>query len=209
MPALEVACQIKSITIQQGQSTSFTGRYTQPTIQSKGNFFPDLHQSNYKSNNKSIHPTKQPEECMSVDSIESNTAGFVVQMKGCLTNRRYEVATVYVDHYSHLSYVHLQIINTGSEVQKSKIAFEKHAMRQGIHIRRYHTDNGRFSDNTFLNDLMDQCQKITYFGVDARHQNSRAEKRIRDLPEKFRILLLHAIHQMPNASTSHLWPSAL
>ena len=36
------------------------------------------------------------------------------------------MATVYVDHYSHLSYVHLQIINTGSEVQKSKIAFEKH-----------------------------------------------------------------------------------
>jgi len=28
-----------------------------------------------------IHPAKQPGECMSVDSLESNTAGFVAQIK--------------------------------------------------------------------------------------------------------------------------------
>jgi len=60
------------------------------------------------------------------------------------------VATVYMELYSDLSYVHLPIDKTGSELLKSKIAFENYAMRQGIHKQHYHADDGRFADSSFL-----------------------------------------------------------
>ena len=42
----------------------------------------------------------EPGECVSVDQMESPTAGFIAQMKGKLTKGRYKYATVYIDHYS-------------------------------------------------------------------------------------------------------------
>ena len=43
-------------------------------------------------------------------------------------------------------------------------------------------------------------------GINVHHQNGKAEKRIRDLQERTRTMLLHAIHQWPGAITLHLWP---
>jgi hypothetical protein len=43
-----------------------------------------------------------PGECVSVGQLESSTPGFVAQLKGFLTKRRYTCATVFVDHLSRL-----------------------------------------------------------------------------------------------------------
>jgi hypothetical protein len=42
-----------------------------------------------------------------VNQLKSTVPGFVGQMKGWLTNHQYHMATVFVNHYSRLSYVHL------------------------------------------------------------------------------------------------------
>jgi hypothetical protein len=48
-------------------------------------------------------------ECISIDQITLTEVGFYAQMKGKLTKKRYRCATVFVDHYSRLRFVHLQI----------------------------------------------------------------------------------------------------
>ena len=62
-----------------------------------------------------VIPTTRPGQCVSVDKMESTTLGFVAQLKGRLTKRRYRVATIFVDHFSDLSYVHLQPSTTSAE----------------------------------------------------------------------------------------------
>jgi hypothetical protein len=51
--------------------------------------------------------TTKPGECISVDQMMSTEVGFYVQMKGKLTKKWYRCATVFVDHYSRLRFVHL------------------------------------------------------------------------------------------------------
>ena len=80
---------------------------------------------------KHIKPAKIPAECVSVDSFECSTKGLIGQIKGHLMWARYTAATVFVDHYSGLSYVHVQRDQTSVELMKSKMAFENFAGTQG------------------------------------------------------------------------------
>jgi hypothetical protein len=48
-------------------------------------------------------------------------------MKRKLTNKQYRCATIFVDHYSRLHFVHLQIDNTSVETVTTKRAFESFA----------------------------------------------------------------------------------
>jgi hypothetical protein len=54
----------------------------------------------------------KPGECVSIDQMTSTEVGFYAQMKGKLTKKRYRCATIFVDHYSRLRFVHLQINNS-------------------------------------------------------------------------------------------------
>ena len=156
-----------------------------------------------------ILPTVKPGQCISVDQMESSTIGFVAQLKGRLTKRRYRVATIFVDHFSDLSYVHLQSSTSSEETVEAKVAFEAYARDHGVTVEHYHADNGRFADNLFMQSVKEGKQTISFCAVNAHHQNGRAEKRIRDLRETGRTQLLHAISRWPAAITVHLWPYAV
>ena len=65
-----------------------------------------------KANSK-VHEATYPGECVSVD-----------QMEGRLTIKRYKAATVFVDHYSRLRYVHVMSSLTSKETIQAKQAFE-------------------------------------------------------------------------------------
>jgi len=45
-------------------------------------------------------------------------------------------------------------------------------------VLNYHANNGKFADNAFITDVdvKLQQQKVSYCGVNAQHQNVRAEK---------------------------------
>ena len=79
----------------------------------------------------------------------------------------------------------------------------------GVMIQQYHPDNGRFPDNAFLNDARTQMQRVTYCGINAYHQNGRVEKRIRDLQDHARVLIMHVTNELLDAITPHLWPYAI
>jgi hypothetical protein len=56
--------------------------------------------------------------------MQSPTPGLIGQLKGFPTTQRYMAATIFVDHFSRLSFVHLQQSLTSGDTVKAKRAFE-------------------------------------------------------------------------------------
>jgi GAG-pre-integrase domain len=126
----------------------------------------------------STENTITPEGCdvggmVSVDQIQSSTPGIIAQMKGIPTGRRYHIATVYVDHKSDYTYVHLQQSTSSEETLQSKHSFERWAKSCNVTIKRYHSDNGRFVDTAWINDAENQGQIVSMCGAYAHHQNGK------------------------------------
>jgi hypothetical protein len=107
-----------------------------------------------KASHKVFTATK-PGECVSVDQMVSTEVEFFAQMKGKLTKKRYRCATIFVDHYSRLRFVHLQVDNSSKETIAAKHAFKAFAAKHGVKIQHYHCDNGRFFDNAFKQSCHD------------------------------------------------------
>jgi hypothetical protein len=162
-----------------------------------------------KGGASSIKTATKPGQCVSVDQLESPVAGFIGQNKGSFFTKRYRVATVFVDHFSRLSYIYLQESTNGEQTLAAKRSFEAYAASHGVRVLQYHADNGRFSENLFTQHCESNGQIVSLCGVHAHFQNGIAEKRIRDLTERARTSLLHAMHRWPSAVTINLWPYAL
>ena len=158
---------------------------------------------------KSLHSATVPGERISVDMLTSPTPGFIAQMSGALSKKRYNYATVYVDNYSGYSYIHLQQTPDADETLKVKLAFELHAKQHDVAILNYHADNGIFRANKWLHDCAQKQQGITFAGVNAHHQNGRAERRIRLLQELTRTQLIHLSHKWRRINVTPLWPYAM
>ena len=91
---------------------------------------------------KSTKVATRPGQIASVDQLESNTPGFIAQLKGKLTQQRYNYATVFVDQFSGYSFVYLQRCITSKETVQAKHAFERAAEQCGVKILHYHANNG-------------------------------------------------------------------
>ena len=74
--------------------------------------------------NQKLKQVEEPGKCVSVDQLESSMPGFIPQLKGKLTKQCYCAATVFVDHYSGLSYIHMQRQLVSAETLEAKHAFE-------------------------------------------------------------------------------------
>jgi hypothetical protein len=131
------------------------------------------------------------------------------QIKGWLTVQRYHIATVFVDHFSRLSFVYLQKSDTAKEILMAKHAFEGYARTMGVKILHYHADNGWFCENVFMKDVAEQRQTITFCGINAHFQSGVAERRICELQDGARTSLIHAKHRWGVAIDAQLWPYAL
>ncbi|KAG7346849.1 DUF1995 domain containing protein [Nitzschia inconspicua] len=71
-----------------------------------------------------LRKAKQPGQCISIDQLKSPIPGLMGQMKGIPTTKRFNYATVFVDHYSDLSYLVLQETDTADETLAAKHSFE-------------------------------------------------------------------------------------
>jgi hypothetical protein len=66
------------------------------------------------------HLATAPGKMVSVDQMESSAAGSISQIKGKLTRRRYKAATIFVDNFSRMGYVHLQESLTSADTLEAK-----------------------------------------------------------------------------------------
>ena len=105
-----------------------------------------------KSPENDLTPPKptEPGHTVSVDQLVSPTPGLIAQLTGKLTVKRYKNATIFVDNYPKLGYVYLQKTSSADETLKAKQAFETYAYSKGVTIRVYHTDNGIFRANKWV-----------------------------------------------------------
>ena len=158
---------------------------------------------------KIIISATAPRHCVSVDQLISPTPGFVPIHRGKPTTQRYKGATIFVDHYSDLTYCHLMTDMNAEATVAAKEAFERLAGSYNVLIKHYHCDNGLFDTVAFKASIIQANQTISFCGVNAHHQNGRAERRIRDVTEGARTALLHASHRWPKAIHPALWPCAL
>jgi hypothetical protein len=160
-------------------------------------------------NKNKIRVATSPGDCISVDQLESPTPGFIAQLKGRLTKKRYGAATIFVDHASCLSYVHFQQRISSDETVEAKRAFEAYARSHGVTIKHYHADIGRFADNAFMQLVAESGQTLSFCRVNAHFQNGIAEKRIRNLSEQACKQLLHEKARWPEAIEINLLPYAI
>ena len=130
-------------------------------------------------------------------------------MTGFLTTKRYKYATIYVDQYSRYGFVYLQKTASAEETVEGKRAFEAFAKRHGVRIENYHADNGIFKARGWVDECIKSGQGMTYAGVNAHHQNGIAERRIRELQELARSMLIHANARWSGSVTTNLWPYAI
>lgn len=146
-----------------------------------------------------------------MDQLVSPTPGLIPQRKGSLhSTSRYLGATVFVDHFSDFTYVHMMIGNpTGKTTVEAKNAFERVAAEHGVTIGHYHADNGLFDSKEFKEDIRKCQQTLSFCGVNAHHQNGKAESRVKDVTIGARTALLHAAHRWPKAIHASLWPAAM
>ena len=150
-----------------------------------------------------------PGDVISVDQIISPTPGLIAQMSGFITKERYKVATVYVDQATRVGYIYLQKSTGAEETLEGKQAFEQWAATHGVTIRAYHADNGIFKAHKWVRACQEARQPLTFASAGAHHQNGLAERRIRELQDSARTMLIHANKRWPNAVDVHLWPYAL
>ena len=104
-------------------------------------------------------------QIISINQLESSTADFIAQLKGKLTTQRYWYVTVFMDQHSRYAYVYLQWAITSVETIQAKHSFECMAEDMGVCIHHYHADNGRFTDQCFVQDCQKQRQGLTYCRV--------------------------------------------
>ncbi len=151
-----------------------------------------------------------PGERVSVDQLESpSIPGLIAQMTGTLTTKRYKYATVFVDQYTKMGYVHLQKSPDVDETLKAKQAFDEYARQRGVEIKSYQADNGIFRANRWVNSCRESKQPLTFTGVNVHHQNGLAERRIGLLQDLTRAMMIHAQQKWPGAVTPNLWPYAM
>ena len=133
-----------------------------------------------QSNHGKIKPVTAPGQCVSVDQLKSTTPGLVTQLKGRATRNCCCCVTMFVDHHSGLSCIHLMKQLTSEETLRAKKAFKACSRSLGVQMLHCHANNGRFANNAFITSVTQSGQTISYCGVNAHFQNGRAEKCIQD-----------------------------
>jgi hypothetical protein len=156
-------------------------------------------------NHKKLRTATAPGQVVSVDQLVNPTPGFVPTHRGRPTTKRYIGATVFANNFSDFTYVHFLMTKMDAESTiEANLAFKRVSSSHGVTIRHYHSDNGLFDMKAFKNSISKVGQTLSFCGVNAHHQNGKAENIIKDVTTGGRTALLHAAHRWPAATDASL-----
>ena len=144
------------------------------------------------------------------DHLESHVKGRLLHTAGREPDSsRYRGSMIFCDSASGLIHVEHQVSLGASDTIIAKENFERLALQHGVIVDSYHTDNGTFKSNRFVEEIKSNVQSIRYSGVGAKWQNGTAEGGIRIIVSKARTMMIHAALHWPEAEDDSLWPLAV
>jgi hypothetical protein len=85
--------------------------------------------------------------------MESPVLGFVAHIKGTPMKERYNSAAVFINHFSDVTYVHLQKSTNAKETLEAKELFERWCHAHDVRVKHCHADIGRFAETVFMADV--------------------------------------------------------
>ena len=133
-----------------------------------------------------------PGYCVSTDQIMSAQPVLVPQTSGYLTSDLVWVINLFVDHTTDYTYGRLmRSLYLENTLGRNK-DFEKLVRRSDNSVKRYHAENGSYTDNGFMASLDANNQTITFCGVGAHHQNGIVERRIWTVTKIARTIIFHS-----------------
>ena len=159
-------------------------------------------------NYKPVRAVK-PGDVVSVDQLVSPTPGLIAQISGFITKQRYKYATVYVDQATGLGFVYLQKEASVEETLESKAAWERYSRSRGVVVKAYHADNGIFQSKRMGASMPSEGSSFDFCGSWSTPYQWKSERRIRELQEMARTMLIHANRRWPEAISANLWPYAV
>ena len=112
-----------------------------------------------------------------MDQIVSAYLGLIPHMSGLLTSRHIWGCTTFCDHISILVYDHLMRDFTVEETLLAAKDFEKKPAQAHRLVTHYHSDNGIYANNAFLESINKKDQKIIFCAFGAHHQNGIIENK--------------------------------
>ena len=97
------------------------------------------------------------------------TLGLLPTYRGLLTTQLYIGATIFMDHFSDLIYVHLMIEMNVQTITNAKEAFGCLAHSYNVKFLHYHADNSLFDTAQSKTSIKDANQTLSFCGVNAHH----------------------------------------
>jgi hypothetical protein len=93
-----------------------------------------------------------------IDQLISAQPGLLPQDKGILTQARVWAATVFVDYVTGYIHVGLMTNQSGDQTLIAKHDFEHLSKTRDVNIKHYHTNNGRFGEKKFTDNVKEQVR---------------------------------------------------
>ena len=146
---------------------------------------------------------------ISIDQIESPQGGLIKFLKVKETIRKYQVAAIFAEYFSKLTYVQFGEITTENEAVEAKYAFKQFAAAFGVKIQKYHDGNGAFNTHIFKESIFAANQNIAFSDADAHHQNGISEFMINTVIYRAQSMPLNAMICLTEFITTELWPYAI
>ena len=79
-----------------------------------------------------VPPVEKPGTVVAINQLILQVPGLISQMKGFITRKHYIMMTMFVDHFSGLSFVHNQMSTDVEHMIEAKRAFEQCARNHGV-----------------------------------------------------------------------------
>ena len=104
---------------------------------------------------------------------------------------------VFTDHTSRYVSTGYQVNLSYGESLKSKLKFERYSTNCGVLVQAYHTENGVFNSEKFMEVIIGQGHNVSFGGVGDAHQNGVYEKSINTITYMSHTMMIYADIQRP------------
>ena len=124
----------------------------------------------------------EPGDLIFSDQYVSKRPGHVFGRRGAsISTQQYCGGTLFYDAASSkIKLVH-QVSLNAHETVAAKLKFEKEAYQVGVTVKDYQTDNGVYTSQEFLKELLAKDQGLKHSGVGGHHHTGAAENAIKNV----------------------------